>query len=382
MNFHKNSGKKIVYLITEGSFFESHFLDRAIAAYNEGFKIFLVTSVSGLHLNIPEDKITIIPIKFSRSGLNPISDLITLKEILLIYRKLKPDILHQIALKPIVYGSVAAFFAKIDAKIVNAPVGMGFVFTSKSIKALILKPLVNLLLKMTLGLRGAVVIFENPDDLKSAVSKKMVSNKNSLLIKGAGVDVSQFVPRESRNPIPVVTMVARMLVDKGVVEFIEAARIVNRDTTIALFNLVGDVDHSNPGSLSTDYLRAHSGSNGLNWVGFCENIADIYAGSDIACLPSYREGLPKSLIEAAACGLPIVTTDTIGCREVVLHGVNGFLVPIKSAASLAEAILYLISNCDLRAKMGHESRRRAVSEFSSGIVVSRTLEVYKQLALF
>lgn len=378
MNFNKKPEKKIIYLITEDSFFESHFLERAIAAYNEGFKIFLVTSISGRHLNIPEDKITIIPIKFSRSGLNPFSDLLTLKEILLIYHKLKPDILHHVALKPIVYGSIAAFLAKIDAKIVNAPVGMGFVFTSKSIKALVLRPFVNLLLKMTLGLRGAVVIFENPDDLKFAVEKKMVSNGNAVLIKGAGVDVSKFVPRESGNSIPVVTMVARMLVDKGVVEFIEAARIVNRDNSIALFNLVGDVDHSNRGSLSTDYLKAHSGSNGLNWVGFRENIADIYAGSDIACLPSYREGLPKSLIEAAACGLPIVTTDTIGCREVVLHGVNGFLVPIKSAASLAEAILHLISDCDLRAKMGRESRRRSVSEFSSQIVVARTLEIYRQ----
>lgn len=342
----------------------------------------MATSISGRRLNIPKDKITIIPIKLSRSGLNLLSDLLTLKEILLIYRKLKPDILHHIALKPIIYGSIAAFFAKIDANIVNAPVGMGFVFSSKSIKALVLKPLVNLLLKNTLGSRDAVVIFENPDDLKSAVTKKMVSYKNAVLIKGAGVDVSKFIPKESKNTIPVVTMVARMLVDKGVIEFIEAARIVNRDTTIALFNLVGDVDNSNPGSLSTKYLKAHSGTNGLNWVGFRENIADIYAGSDIACLPSYREGLPKSLIEAAACGLPIVTTDTIGCREVVLHGVNGFLVPIKSAASLAEAILQLISNGDLRVQMGRESRRRFVSEFSSEIVVSRTLEIYKQLTTF
>lgn len=279
-------------------------------------------------------------------------------------------------MKPIIYGTIASFIVGLKSRIINAPVGMGYVFTSKEVKALILRPIVQFLLKITLNPRNSKVVFENPDDLSEAVQTNLVGKDSAVLIQGAGVNTEIFKPVSVCNDVPVVTLVARMLADKGVYEFIEASKLVNGNGVIAIFNLIGDPDPSNPASLDSGYLDSVSGINGLYWRGFSNEIAKIYQESDIACLPSYREGLPKSLIEAAACGLPIVTTDAIGCREVVIHMLNGFLVPIKSSAALADAILCLVKDRDLRMKMGAESRRLALAKFSSEIVIKQTLEIY------
>jgi glycosyltransferase involved in cell wall biosynthesis len=369
--------KKILYLITEDWFFESHFLDRAIAASDAGFQIFVATNISNKHRLPSQDKITYIPISFQRSGLNLFHDLITLYQIFNLFRIVSPDIIHQIAIKPVIYGTFVRSAFHFNAKIINAPVGLGYVFTSSSIKAKTLKPIIHLLLKWTLNPKKSKVVFENSDDLIAAINHRSVSEEDAVLIQGAGVDMQKFKPVNNINTIPIVTLVARMLSSKGIIEFIEAAKIINLNGIRAVFNLVGETDPLNPASLNQSYLEEKSGKFGLYWRGFKSNILEVYQESDIACLPSYREGLPKSLIEAAACGLPIVTTNTVGCREVVVHEVNGLLVPVKSAVDLADAIVRLISSRDLRVSMGIESRRLAINKFSSEIVIKETLNLYR-----
>lgn len=369
--------KKLMFLITEDWFFKSHFMERAIAASDAGYNVFVATRISNPNIFGSCDKFSIIPIGFQRSGLNPFRDLYTLFQIIQAYRMVAPDVIHQVAMKPIIYGTIARMILNLKSKIINAPVGMGYVFTSSEAKAAFLRPIVHSLLKVTLNPQNSKVVFENPDDLYDAVEDKIVKENDAVLIQGAGVDTNIFKPLKCDNDIPVVTLVARMLVDKGINEFIEAAKIINRRSIVAVFNLVGDPDSSNPASLESSYLQGLSGQFGLYWRGFSKNIAEVYQKSDIACLPSYREGLPKSLIEAAACGLPIVSTDAVGCREVVVHEINGLLVPIKSPTSLANAISRLIVDHDLRIRMGIESRRLAIARFSSEIVIGQTLGVYK-----
>jgi glycosyltransferase involved in cell wall biosynthesis len=259
---------------------------------------------------------------------------------------------------------------------------MGYVFTSESIKAKIIRLIISILFKYLFNSNFVKAVFENKDDLDDFVSKNYVDKSNAILIRGAGVDVDKFYPVENNNTnnsMPSVSLVARMLVDKGVNEFISASKIVNANGVKVKFNLVGDPDPSNPSSIDGSYLESISGHNGLYWYGYTENIFEIYSETDIACLPSYREGLPKSLLEAAACGLPIITTDTIGCREVVIDGCNGLLIPVKSAESIATSITYLLNEPELRLRMGLMSREIAVKHFSNHIVIRDTLNLYDEL---
>jgi glycosyltransferase involved in cell wall biosynthesis len=200
-----------------------------------------------------------------------------------------------------------------------------------------------------------------------------------VLIRGAGVNLSQFRPVVKKNPIPVIVLVARMLRDKGVNEYVAAAHQLHEEGVVARFLLVGAPDPMNPTSIPEKTLNAWHGSKGLEWVGWCQDIPEVLERCDVMCLPSYREGLPKSLIEAAACGLPIVTTDTPGCREVVRNGYNGFLVPVREVPELVKALKNLIQNPELRDQLGRNSVEIATEEFSSVRVIAETLSLYKKL---
>jgi glycosyltransferase involved in cell wall biosynthesis len=196
------------------------------------------------------------------------------------------------------------------------------------------------------------------------------------------VDLKRFKPgARKENPVPVVALVARMLRDKGIYEFVDAAHRLHAQSVKARFLLVGTPDPLNPASISEEVLNAWHGRNGVEWLRWHEDIPQLMANTDVACLPSYREGLPKSLIEAAACGVPIVTTDTPGCREVVRHGDNGFLVPVRSVSELSDALKQLVQNYQLRVRMGRRGAEIAEQEFSSERVVTETLEVYRKLLM-
>jgi glycosyltransferase involved in cell wall biosynthesis len=368
---------KLIYVTSEDWFFCSHFLERALAARDAGYEVLVMTRERAHGETIRAAGIRLLPVNFSRRSINPVNELMSLLRIYLAYRRERPDVLHHVAAKAIFYGSVAALFLSRKLAIVNAPIGMGYVFSSREWLAQLLRPLIRLGYRFLLNPRRSRVIFENPDDAAYFVKNGIVHPADTVVIRGAGIDVRKFQPENSRAGPPVVALVARMLRDKGICEFVEAAHQLHEAGVAARFVLVGDPDPENPTSIPLEQLRSWHGQKGVEWWGWRENMISTWHQVDIACLPSYREGLPKALLEAAACGLPIVTTDAVGCREVVRHGDNGLLVPVGDAQALANSLCILISDADLRKRMGKRSRARAEHEFSSERVIGETLEIYR-----
>ena len=375
--------RKLLFNITEDWFFCSHFLERALAAQKAGYSIIVLSRIS-LKKDILENYgIKFISIPFRRKSINPFYEIYVLLKIILIYKTVRPDIVHHVAAKPIIYGSIAARICRIKS-VINAPVGMGYVFTSDTIKAKVLRPLLKILFKFFINSHNGInkrnkVIFENKEDLNYFIKLRAVDPVNACIIQGAGVIIKQnYKPHKSKG-IPTIALVARMLKDKGINEFVEAARIINRKKIFGNFLLVGDIDPGNPSSLRRQTLAKWNEDKVIKWVGWIENVGEILKKTDILCLPSYREGLPKALIEGASYGLPIVTTNTVGCKDVVEDGVNGFLVPIKNVEQLSKRIFELIQNKDLRNKMGMESFKIASSKFSSEIINKQTLNVYNEM---
>lgn len=371
---------KLLYFITEDWFFCSHFLGRAKAALHDGYEVVVVARESAHGKTIREQGLTFIPFPISRRGLNPFRELIAVLRLITIYRRERPTVVHHIALKPIMYGTIAAFFSGCR-NIINAPVGLGYVFSSVSWKAFILRPCIQLGLKILLNPRDSRVIFENQDDVRSFVSRKIVRFQDAILIRGAGVDAQEFIVTPEPDGPPVVILAARMLWDKGIGEYVNAAQILKAHGREVRMLLVGAPDDQNPSSIPIDILQAWNASGTVEWLGHRSDISMLLAQSHIACLPSYREGLPKFLLEGLAAGRPIVATDVPGCREAVRHGLNGLLVPKKNAAALAEALESLFINRNLRLKMGAYSRQMAVEEFSSERINYETLTLYNQLLI-
>ncbi|MDD2802043.1 MAG: glycosyltransferase family 4 protein [Methylococcales bacterium] len=371
-----NNKPKLLYFVTEDWFFCSHFLDRAVAAQQAGFQVSVLTRVNKHGQAILDNGINLIPLEFERSKINPLREISLIKGLVSLYRRERPDIVHHVALKPILYGSLVAKIVGIHA-IVNAPVGMGYVFSSKQLKARLLRPLVLLAYRLLLNPFNSVAVFENPDDL--TYFEKLGIVKYSRLIRGAGVNTLQFGSSNEPNEVPVVLLAARMLWDKGVGEFVEAAKILQQQSISARFVLVGAPDKENPESINQSQLLEWQDAGFIEWWGQHEDMPQIFAQAHIVCLPSYREGLPKVLIEAAACGRPIVATDVPGCREIVRHNENGLLVPAKDPQALAVALNRLLNDAALRESMGKRGRAMVEAEFSTEYVVEQTLQLYKEL---
>jgi len=342
------SNKKLLFVITEDWFFVSHFLERAEAAIKDGFEVAVATRVSKYEDLLRQKGIAVYPINFSRRGLNPLKELRTALRVRHIIKQFRPTIVHNIALKPVVTGTLGERWAGC-LNIVNAPVGMGYVFTSTDTKATLIRPIVKMLVKRLLNPPGSRVIIENPDDYDSLISGGFVRSDSLTLIKGAGVNTNLFASTtEPEGPI-VVVLIARMLRD------------------------------GNPTSFSQTDVNNWQNEALVEWLGHRDDIAHVLQTSHIVCLPSYREGLPKSLIEACSAGRPIVTTDVPGCREVVHEGVNGLLVSPRDHVALAAAIEILLLDPDMRVRMGRAGRERAITEFSSEIVIRQTLDLYETI---
>ncbi len=367
---------KLLFFVTEDWYFCSHRLPLAVAAQKDGFEVVLVTRVQYHRSFIEAAGIRIIALELNRGGLNPWQEGRMLWKLRKIYHEEQPDILHHVAIKPIFYGSLVAWFMGFKTQI-NSLTGLGWIYASRKILprflALCLSNLLRLLLK-----RGRVIV-QNSDDYRF-MQNLGIPNATLRLIRGSGVDLQKFHPNIAQNrELPVVMLVSRMLRDKGICEFVEAAEILHQQGLKGRFILIGDQDQSNRASLKESELMAWQEAGVVEWWGQRDDIAACFVKADIACLPSYREGLPKSLLEAAACGLPIVTTDVPGCREVVKHSDNGLLVPVRNSLALAKALRSLLENPTLRHRMGQRSRERVELEFSVEQVVQQTLAVYKEL---
>jgi glycosyltransferase involved in cell wall biosynthesis len=283
-----------------------------------------------------------------------------------------------VALKPTLYGTLAAMLTGVP-RVVNALTGMGYVFVSRAWTARVLRLIVGLLFHVVLDRRNSLLILQNPDDARQLIEAGVVSPERIALIRGSGVDTARFVPGPRPPGTPVAVLVARMLWDKGVAEMVEAGRLLRARGVPVRILLVGDADPGNPSAIPTDRLNSWHDEDVAEWLGHRDDIPAVLRTAHIAVLPSYREGLPKSLLEAAAAGLPLVASDVPGCREVVRHGYNGILVPPRDPVALADAIERLASDPELRALMGRRSREIVEEQFSQETVAAETLAVYRRL---
>ena len=369
---------KVLFVITEDWFFHSHFLDRAISLLASGGTVGIATRFSVHEEELKSLGFLLFPVNFSRRGLNPLTEVITSLRIRKIVREFKPDITHNVALKPVVTGTFGELLGR-QRVVVNALVGMGYIFTSTDARASLVRPLLSRILKSLLRSKSVHVVIENPDDLSSLVSDGFVEPSKISLIRGAGVDLKAFLFHPEIDGPVVVTLVSRILRDKGVLEFINAATQLQARLPEVVFQIVGEPDLGNPSAIPESEIDSWESLPNVRYLGRRSDIADILKGSHIVCLPSYREGLPKSLLEALSCGRPIITTDVPGCREVCADGVNGLLVPARDSIALSNAIEKLATNPELRQAMGRAGRLRAESEFSNEIVCAQTLDLYRRL---
>ena len=377
-----NSKPKILYFIGVDWFFYSHFLDRALAAKTTGYDVVVLTGVTRQDDPLAEHGIKLIAIPFERRSLNPLGLLRNLIDVRRVLKQEKPDIVHQIALKPILIGSVACRLVGIK-RVVSAVVGLGFAFSSDKGAARVMRRIISLLFHVVLDKQHANTVFENSDDRDYFLKQGWVKEQSAVLIRGAGVDIERFKPQSKPavsppDNSPIVMLLSRMLWDKGIGEFVEAARLVRAQhgAHFARFVLVGDPDHDNHGSITKAQLNAWHTEDVIEWWGFHPDVVATLAQATISCLPSYREGLPKSLLESLAMGLPCIATDVPGCREAVVEDVNGYLVPARDADALAKAIVRLVKDKAAQKRFGQASRSLAVQSFSKEIVNQQTLALY------
>lgn len=322
-----------------------------------------------------------------RKSLNPLQELRLLVHLCQLYRREQPALAHHFTIKCVVYGSIAALVARVPAR-VNAVAGMGYVFTNQALKARLLRPVVRGLMRLVLNGRGARLILQNNDDMAAFAKAGLARPELTRLVMGSGVDLARFLPRaplaeEARvahdaQPTRVV-LAARLLWDKGIAEYAEAARLLKAKGLAIRFLLAGAPDPGNPAAIPQATLDGWQAEGLIELLGQVSDMAALFATADMVVLPSYREGLPKSLIEAAACALPLVTTDAPGCREVVTHEVDGLLVPVKDAPALAGAIERLHLDPAWARQLGLAARARALREFDEKIVIRKTLAVYGEL---
>ncbi|MGV8943958.1 glycosyltransferase family 4 protein [Thermomonas sp.] len=321
------------------------------------------------------------PLPMDRRSLNPAREAALLWHLWRLFRREQPDLVHGFTIKCAVYGSLAARVASVPAR-VNAVAGMGYVFTSNDAKARVLRPLVRALLKLALGGRGARLILQNPDDVALFEAAGLVDAAQVRMIPGSGVDCSRFVAntreRDTERPMRVL-LAARLLWDKGIAEFIAAVRQLKGEGRAIDFLLAGVPDPGNPAAVPEADLNGWVNEGLVQWLGHVDDMPALFASVDVVVLPSYREGLPKGLIEAAACALPLVTTDVPGCREVVTDGVDGLLVPTRDAAALAVALSRLQDDAVLARRLGAAARAKALAQFDERIVIARTQAVYVEL---
>jgi glycosyltransferase involved in cell wall biosynthesis len=369
---------KLIYLVTADWYFCSHRLPIAREAKRRGYDVMVATHVDRHREQILDEGFGLIPLKMRRCGTEVFEELSSVLEVIGIYRRERPDIVHHVAMKPMLYGSFAAKIAGVP-RVVNAPTGLGFVFVSLRPKARLLRMVIGSGFKMFLSRQGSRLIIQNRDDRSMFIRSRFIREDLIRMIRGSGVDTDVFRPAHRQCSPPVIALVSRMLWDKGVGEFVGAAQLLKNRGVEGRFVLVGDSDSENPNGVPRPALMEWDRQRAIEWWGRRDNMAETYGQVSIACLPSYREGLPKSLLEAAACGLPIVTTDVPGCREVVRQGENGLLVPVKSTVELADALQALIENQELREKMGIRGREIALNEFAEKKVVDQTMAVYGEL---
>ncbi len=373
------AGVKIIYLVSEDWYFCSHRLALGIAARSAGAEVVVATQINQHADTITSAGLQVEAITMQRSGANPLADINTMRQITALYRRRQPDLVHHVALKPILYGSIAAKQAAVPA-VVNAVAGLGFMFTSQSLLARLGRPLISGIQRQLMNRPNNITILQNPDDVRLYQESIGVIAERIRLIPGAGVDITRFTvtPEPQPQPQVIALCVSRMLRNKGIFELVAAARLLHARGAPIRVRLVGPVD-ANPTSIPQATLSAWRREGVVEVAGPSTAIATEYANAHIAVLPSYGEGLPVSLLEAAACGRPLVATDVPGCREICIHEETGLRVPPRTVAPLAEALEHLALNAPLRQRFGNNARRLTETIFAQSIINRQILSLYQEM---
>lgn len=369
---------KLLFVVTEDWYFCSHRLPLALAAMEAGMDVSIATNVTSHGDLIERAGISLHPWRLRRGSTGLWGELMSLLALVRIYRRVRPDIVHQVAIKPVLYGSVAARLTGVPS-VVNALGGMGFVFGGEGGARRWLRPLILAGFRFLLGGAGKLLILQNPDDRALVLEGAGLAAEGIRLVRGAGVNVAQYGPSSEPGGIPLVLLPARMLYDKGIAEFVAAAALLKKAGVVARFALVGAADPCNPASIAHHQLEEWVATGAVEWLGRRDDMPALFAQSALVCLPSYREGLPKALLEAASSARAIVSTDVPGCREIVRDGENGLLVPAKNVDALAAALGALLADPQRRARMGQRGRQMVLDEFSEQAVVSATMSIYREL---
>ena len=371
---------KLVILINNLSFFCSHRLPIVEAAKNKKFNIIIGYGERGdvnpSELEKKGFKVCFVPIK--RGSINLFKDLQSMFYIWRFLKKEKPDIVHLVTIKPYLYGGVIARLTGVPS-LVSAVSGLGTLFVHKNLKSKFLKFLLYPMYLLAFNHLNQIVVFQNKDDAKVLISWGVIKSHKVRFIKGSGVRLKNFTNLDDRKGMPTVCFAARLLVDKGVYEFVSAASLLKNRGVKARFFLAGDLDINNPTGLTNDDLKKIKEDGCVEILGFQKDIPSLYSQSHIICLPSYREGFPKSLMEAAAAARAVVTTDVPGCRDAIIPNKTGLIVPARNYVALADAIQVLIENPEKRRAMGNAGRKLAEKEFKIENIVEEHLKIYDYL---
>lgn len=369
---------KLLFFVNVDWFFISHRLPIATAALKCGYEVHIVTSVTGQENFLKESGFILHEFPISRGNASLFSYYETISNAVKIFRNVKPDLVHLITIKPILLGGIAARIAGVKA-VVAAISGLGYVFIDRGIIASIRRWAVKILYRISLGHKNLRVICQNLSDLTDIQKATKLPKRSFALIDGSGVSLKKFQYTVDTNKIPKIIMASRMLKDKGVLEFVEAAQIIKNSNIKASFILVGSPDPDNPTSINMSQIQRWTKKNIIEFWGHQEDMNNILGQASIIVLPSYREGFPKVLIEAAAVGRAVITTDVAGCRDAIYNGVTGLLVPAKDSTALANAIKGLIASPETCYMMGKEGRKMAEKRFDEKITIERHLAIYDQL---
>lgn len=370
--------KKLMFVVNVDWFFMSHRLPIALEAMCQGYEVHIATELTNQRAVMEQFGLIVHPISLNRSSAN-VSDVFrTFWQIVVVLRKVKPDLVHLVTIKPVLLGGIAARLVATHG-VVAAVSGLGYVFLDRGRVSGIRRTIVAGLYRLALGKDNLKVIFQNPDDRASLIRLIGLPMHKAEIIRGSGVDLHEFQYTPLPEGIPVVLFAARLLAHKGVREFVEAARLLRSKGHSVRCCIVGSPDPANPSSLSKAELSVWEAEGMVELWGHRNDMANALSAAHIVVLPSYREGMPKVLLEAAAVGRAVVTTDVPGCRDAIELGLTGILVPVRDAEALAYAIESLIEDKERIAAVGLAGRALAEREFDIKHVVARHLKIYQQL---
>ena len=369
---------RLLFVVNTLSFFLSHRYPIAEKALQEGYEVHVACSVDTPMDDLQSHGLYIHPIPLHRSSISLFSNAVTFFYLLHLFIKLRPNIVHLVTIKPIIFGGLAARVTAIPAVVASIS-GLGFIYTSDGFMALCRKKFVNLAYRIALSHSNINVIFQNDEDRKIILSSTGLNKENTKLIKGSGVDLDRYAFSPMPSGIPIVAFIARLLKDKGLLEFLKAAEEFAELGISARFIVVGQMDTDNPASVTWEVLNPFIKNQAIEFWGHRDNINDIIRACSIVVLPSYREGFPKTLMEAAACGRPIVTTDVPGCRDAIIDGKSGVLVPPKNIKALRNAIANLIRHPKNCTSFGKAGRALAETEFDINFIVAKHMSLYSSM---